>query len=234
MDDPADPQSLLADPGDRAGDFSFLIRDRAGQFTEYFGAVLAHTGIRALGDARACQQADARWPVKGAVHAGHSVEHGRNPWGIAEIPETEKIMPETSAQEPSLPPVPATVADIMRPPLTTVHPNDHVAGAAYLMRHEAATALVVLDAQTSRPMGLITEADIVQLVADGRDADAVRIYNLMTTRLSVINATASIRDAANTMITGRFRHLPVVEDAGLIGMIDITDVCRALLDAPGG
>jgi CBS domain-containing protein len=56
----------------------------------------------------------------------------------------------------------------------------------------------------------------------------------MTTRLTVIRATSSIRDAANTMITGRFRHLPVVEDAGLTGMIDITDVCRALLDAPGG
>ena len=59
-------------------------------------------------------------------------------------------MPEASAQEPSLPHVPATVADIMRPPLTTVQPNDHVAAAAYLMRREAATALVVLDA---RPIG---------------------------------------------------------------------------------
>ena len=53
-------------------------------------------------------------------------------------------MPESSAQEPSLPHVPATVADIMRPPLTTVQPNDHVAAAAYLMRHEAATACIVL------------------------------------------------------------------------------------------
>jgi CBS domain-containing protein len=102
------------------------------------------------------------------------------------------------------------------------------------MRHEAATALVVLDGQTNRPMGLVTEADIVQMVADGRDADAVRIYDLMTTRLSVIKATVSISEAANIMITGRFRHLPVVEEVGLIGMIDITDVCRALLDAPGG
>ena len=143
-------------------------------------------------------------------------------------------MPEASPQEPSLPHVPATVADIMRPPLTTVQPNDHVAAAAYLMRHEAATALVVLDAQTNRPMGLVTEADIVQLVAAGRDANSVRIHDLMTTRLTVIRATSSIRDAANTMISGRFRHLPVVEDIALIGMIDITDVCRALLDAPGG
>ena len=121
-------------------------------------------------------------------------------------------MPESSAQEPSLPHVPATVADIMRPPLTTVQPNDHVAAAAYLMRHEAATALVVLDGQTNRPMGLVTEADIVQMVADGRDADAVRIYDLMTTRLSVIKATVSISEAANIMITGRFRHLPVIHD----------------------
>lgn len=143
-------------------------------------------------------------------------------------------MPESSAQEPSLPHVRATVASIMRPPLTTVQPGDHVAAAAYLMRHEAATALVVLDAQTNRPMGLVTEADIVQLVADGRDVDTVRIHDLMTTHLSFIRSTSSIRDAANTMINGRFRHLPVVEDAGLIGMIDITDICRALLDALGG
>ena len=153
---------------------------------------------------------------------------------LAEIPETEQIMPEASPQEQSLPHVPATVADIMRPPLTTVQPNDHVAAAAYLMRHEAATALVVLDAQTNRPMGLVTEADIVQLVAAGRDANSVRIHDLMTTGLSVIRATSGIREAANIMITGRFRHLPVVEDAGLMGMVDITDICRALLEAPGG
>jgi CBS domain-containing protein len=170
-----------------------------------------------------------------SVHASHSVEHGRNPRGdLAEIPETEQIMPEASAQEQSLPHVPATVADIMRPPLTTVQPNDHVAAAAYLMRHEAATALVVLDAQTNQPVGLVTEADIVQVVAGERDTNAVRIHDVMTTRLSFIRATSSIRDAANIMITGRFRHLPVVDDAGLIGMIDITDVCRALLDALGG
>lgn len=143
-------------------------------------------------------------------------------------------MTEASAQEPSAPPtVPVTVADVMRPPVTTVEPNDHVAAAAYLMRREGATALVILEPQTNRPMGLVTEADIVQLVADGRDADAVRILNLMTTQLSVIEATASIRDAATTMINSRFRHLPVVADAGLTGIVDITDVCRALLEAQG-
>jgi len=119
----------------------------------------------------------------------------------------------------------------MRPPVTAVTPNDHVAAAAFLMRRAGATALVILDGQTSQPTGLITEADIVQLVADGRDADEVRIYDLMARELSLIEATASIRDAANTMINSHFRHLPVISQDGLVGIVDITDICRALLAA---
>ena len=169
--------------------------------------------------------------------AGHSLEHGQNPQGIwSRSPETEQMMTEASAQQPSVPapPAPANVADIMRSAVTTVERNDHVAAAAYLMRRKSVTALVLVDAQTNRPIGLITEADLVQLMADGRDPDTVRIHELMATRLSVIKATASIRDAADTMITGRFRHLPVIDDAGLVGIVDITDICRALLGALGG
>ena len=53
----------------------------------------------------------------------------------------------------------------------------------------------------------------------------------MTARPTVINATTSVRDAAKAMTSGHFRHLPVVADAGLVGIVDITDVCRALLDS---
>ena len=144
-------------------------------------------------------------------------------------------MTEASAQRPSVPPppAPAHIADVMRSAVTTVERNDHVAAAAYLMRRKGVTALALVDASTNRPIGLITEADLVQLMADGRDPDAVRIHELMATRLSVIKATASIRDAADTML-GRFRHLPVTDDAGLVGIVDITDICRALLDELGG
>ena len=141
-------------------------------------------------------------------------------------------MPESPAQEPSLPHVPATVADIMRPPLTTVQPNDHVAAAAYLMKQAGATALMVLDGHTDQPVGIITQADIARAVADGKDVNSVRIYDLMTTRPTVISTTTSVRDAANVMTSGHFRHLPVVGDAGLVGIVDITDVCRVLID-PG-
>lgn len=138
-------------------------------------------------------------------------------------------MADASAQH-SAPP-PATVADIMRPPVTTVEQNDHVAAAAYGMKRADATALVVMQVQTGQPIGIITEADISRAVADGKNPNDVRIYQQMTARPTVVNTTTSIRDAAKVMTSGRFRHLPVTGDAGLVGIVDITDVCRALLEA---
>jgi len=137
-------------------------------------------------------------------------------------------MADASAQH-SAPPL-ATVADIMRPPVTTVEQNDHVGAAAYLMKRADATALIVTQAQAGQPIGIITEADISHLVADGKNPNDVRIYQLMTADPTVVNTTTSIRNAAEVMTSGRFRHLPVMGD-GLVGIVDITDVCRALLEA---
>jgi len=108
---------------------------------------------------------------------------------------------------PQSPPVPTAVADIMQPPVTTVERYDHVAAAAYLMKHAGTRALM----------------------ADGKDVNEVRIHDVMTNRPTAITPATSIRDAAGVMISSHFQHLPVVGDNGLAGVVDIDDVCRALL-----
>jgi CBS domain-containing protein len=144
-------------------------------------------------------------------------------------------MTEASAAQPSAGPphAQASAADVMRPALTTVNPDDHVAAAAYLMKHADATALVVVD-DAQEPVGIITDADIARAVGDGLDVNQVRIHTVMTAHPAVITATTSIRDAAGSMLAGRLRHLPVVGEAGLIGIVDIADVCAALLGSPAG
>ncbi|HEY1346776.1 MAG TPA: CBS domain-containing protein [Streptosporangiaceae bacterium] len=127
----------------------------------------------------------------------------------------------------------ATVADVIRPPLTTVNQHDHVAAAAYLMKHAGTTALIVADAQTSQPVGIITEGDVAHAIADGKDVNDVRVGAVMTTRPAVITTT-SIRDAAKIMTARHFRHLPVAGEAGLLGVVDISDVCRVLIKAGEG
>jgi CBS domain-containing protein len=48
--------------------------------------------------------------------------------------------------------------------------------------------------------------------------NSTRIYEVMNTRPTVINTTASVRDAARVMTSGHFRHLPVVSDVGPVGI----------------
>jgi len=127
----------------------------------------------------------------------------------------------------------ATVADVMRPPPRTVSQYDHVAAAAYLMKHAGTTALIVVDAQTGQPAGIITQADIARAITEGKDLNDVRVRAVMTTR-PAITTTSSIRDAATIMTAAHYRHLPVTGDAGLLGVIDITDLCRALSNTEQG
>ena len=144
-------------------------------------------------------------------------------------------MTSAAAQSPPVrsSPVPATVADVMQQPMTTIDQYDHVAAAAYLMKHAATSALMVIDTRTGQTVGIITERDVAHAVADGKDVNDVRVSAVMTTR-SAANITTSIRDAAKIMTASHFRHLPVAGDSGLLGVVDIIDVCRALINAGEG
>jgi CBS domain-containing protein len=124
---------------------------------------------------------------------------------------------------------PATAGDIMRPALTTVEQNDHLAAAAYLMKHTAETVLVVIDTRSDETVGIITEGDVSQAVADGNDVNDVRVHAAMTTPPVVIGTATSIRDAAEIMTKNHFRHLAVVGHAGILGIVEINDVCRVLI-----
>jgi CBS domain-containing protein len=138
-------------------------------------------------------------------------------------------MADSPAQDSALPL--ATVANVMQPPVTTVEQTAHVGAAAYLMKRANATALIVTQVQAGPPVGIITDADVSRVVADGKNPNDIRIIELMTANPTVVSTTTSVRDAAKVMTSRRFRHLPVVGDAGLVGIVDIIDVCRVLLEA---
>ena len=66
---------------------------------------------------------------------------------------------------------------------TTVDQLDHAAAATYLMKHAGTTALAVLDGQRSdQPIGCITETDIAEATAHGKDLDETRVRDLIVPR----------------------------------------------------
>jgi len=123
-----------------------------------------------------------------------------------------------------------TVGAVMRSATTTVEPDAHVASAAWLMKRANDSALVVTSDDGRVPIAVITDADVSQAVADGRDLNDVRINELHLSRPAVVQPGTSVAEAAERMLELTLHHLPVMDDGRLVGLIDMAAVCRALLD----
>ena len=123
-----------------------------------------------------------------------------------------------------------TVRALMRDITTTVEPDSHVASAAYLMKRTHDSALVVTaDLDGHLPIAVITDADVSQAVADGRDLNEIRINQLRLGPPVVVHPGTSVAEAAERMLEESMQHLAVVDNGRLVGLVDMAAVCRALL-----
>lgn len=89
-------------------------------------------------------------------------------------------------------------------------------------------AVVVLDGE--EVVGIVSERDVVHHLRGGSDQSA-ELSGLMTTSVHTCTMEDDLTHLATTMTQGRFRHMPVVQDGSLQGIISIGDVVKARLDA---
>ena len=123
-----------------------------------------------------------------------------------------------------------TAGDHMRPRVTTVEIDAHVAAAAYLMRHTGAGALVVTtDDAAQKPIAFVTEADIALAIADGKDLNELRLVDLVRAKLVSVQPGTQLGDAAEIMLSSGLECLTVIERERLFGLLHISDVCRGLV-----
>ncbi len=89
-------------------------------------------------------------------------------------------------------------------------------------------ALLVMDKGVL--VGIITERDIVKNAAnEQRQCKDVRIKQAMTTNLLVVKPGDDLDYVMAVMIQNNIRHLPVVEESGLVGLLSMRDVVRVLV-----
>jgi len=77
--------------------------------------------------------------------------------------------------------------------------------------------------------GILTERDVLRAVADGID-DATLVRDRMTANPETLDADDTTEHAAVLMIHGGFRHLPVVEQGEVVGVLSIRDLMRVVLE----
>jgi len=99
---------------------------------------------------------------------------------------------------------------------------------ALLAEHNIGAAVVSTDGTSVD--GIVSERDIVRKL-NGNDATlGATVADIMTSDVRTCDISSSLDEVRNTMTEGRFRHLPVVENSRLVGVISIGDVVKAHID----
>jgi CBS domain-containing protein len=113
--------------------------------------------------------------------------------------------------------------------VATIEPGASVAEAVAALREHNVGALVVVDDQ-SRIAGILSERDVVRALADEPVAHATilerRVSDLMTTDVTTCGSRSSVDELMRLMTDRRIRHIPVVDDGALNGIVSIGDVVK--------
>lgn len=110
----------------------------------------------------------------------------------------------------------------------TVKPDATVSEAIQQMAQISAGTSVVMEG--GAVVGIISERDVIRkVVLPGKDISSVKVSDIMSTELTTVTAETSLDDCMQMMTDQRIRHLPVLRDKALCGIISIGDVVKYLI-----
>ena len=111
----------------------------------------------------------------------------------------------------------------------TITPQDSVFDAISLMALHNIGALLVLD--SDRIVGLVSERDYARkVILEGRSSKSTKVNDIMSTRVLFIGPDETAEQCMALMTEKRIRHLPVLENDELVGLISMGDIVKAIID----
>jgi CBS domain-containing protein len=125
-----------------------------------------------------------------------------------------------------------TARQVMRQPVHSIQPADSVAAAVREMQARGISCLIVAPRYPGDGFGICTKSDIIgKVVARGRDAQRVRVADVMTRPVYTVRPDSSLRECAALMMRYHVRRLPVCPEGGQpVGIVSDSDVFDALLN----
>ena len=113
-------------------------------------------------------------------------------------------------------------------PVYSVGPNATVREALVIMAQHNIGALLVIDGQTLE--GIFSERDYARkVVLKGKSSSDAKVSEIMTSKVITINTKHTIDQCMQIMTDNHIRHLPIVNDENVMGLISIGDVVREMI-----
>ena len=122
----------------------------------------------------------------------------------------------------------ARIADVMSLRVLTVTPDETVHLAIARMFEENVGSVAVCEG--NHLVGIFTERDVMRLAGENGELQELRIGDVMTRRVLTVSPDDDILAAGALMAERRIRHLPVVQDGMVMGIVGLRDVTRSLLE----
>jgi len=120
---------------------------------------------------------------------------------------------------------PPNVSDVMNEPVTTVTPETTVLEATRLLHENDIGSVVVVGEAV---VGIVTESDVVALVAADGDPAETRVESVMAQPVETVSQDTTVVEAARRFRDRRIKKLPVCEDGQLVGILTTTDIANYL------
>jgi CBS domain-containing protein len=115
------------------------------------------------------------------------------------------------------------VREAMTEDVLTITPARTLRDAARFMCEHNVGAAVIIDPEQPGP-GIITERDLVRSLGQGENPDSEVVSDHLTSKATFADAEWSLEEAADAMAEGGFRHLVVVHDGEVEGIISMRDI----------
>jgi CBS domain-containing protein len=120
------------------------------------------------------------------------------------------------------------VSAVMKRTTVSVMPDTTLRELAEILVREEIGCVVVRG--EDEPAGLVSERDLVRAIAEDADLDGDRASDVMAYDIVSLTPDQHLSDAARTMLDGGIRHLPVLADHAVVGIVSMRDVLEHLLD----
>ena len=119
----------------------------------------------------------------------------------------------------------ATIADVMTKDVVTLSSDSTVSDAAQVMVRGGFGSVVVVHGRML--LGILTERDVLRAAASEDDLRSAPVERWMTPDPDTSAPDLDTEEAAGLMLSRGYRHLPVVVDGDLVGMVSLRDVLSA-------
>ena len=122
------------------------------------------------------------------------------------------------------------VQKLMKRACITLHENSSIKNLVHILNKNKVGCVVVLSSNTNYPIGIVSERDLVRNYKIILNNNTIKVKDVMTKNIIFCNKNTSSKELMELMSKNKIRHIPIIEQHKLLGIVSIGDVVNRIIE----